>query len=312
MAVLLEIKEQLKGFYSRFDAYIIPVLKFALSFITLWMINNNIGYMTRLQNTSILLIISLLCSFLPVNVIIFFAALFCVLHVYALSMECAVVVLLLFLLMFLLYFKFSPTDALAVLLTPICFMLKIPYVIPLACGFVGTPLSAIAVGCGVIVYYVLDYIRLNSSVLSNLEAESAVQKFKYVVDNLLNNKAMLVVVMAFAVTIILVYIIRRLSMSHSWTIAAIIGAISDVIILLVGDLMMELNISVSGVIIGSIISYILIVVLQFFVFSVDYSRTEHLQFEDDEYYYYVKAVPKMTVAVPEKRVKKINNTKRGI
>lgn len=30
-----------------------------------------------------------------------------------------------------------------------------------------------------------------------------------------------------------------------------------------------------------------------------------VQFEDDEYYYYVKAVPKMAVAVPEKRVKRI-------
>ena len=47
-------------------------------------------------------------------------------------------------------------------------------------------------------------------------------------------------------------------------------------------------------------------VLEFFVFSVDYSRTEHLQYEDDEYYYYVKAVPKISIAAPEKTVKRIN------
>lgn len=35
-----------------------------------------------------------------------------------------------------------------------------------------------------------------------------------------------------------------------------------------------------------------------------------MQFEDDEYYYYVKAVPKMTVAAPTNTVKKIN-TQRG-
>ena len=39
---------------------------------------------------------------------------------------------------------------------------------------------------------------------------------------------------------------------------------------------------------------------------MDYSRTEKVQFEDDEYYYYVKAVPKMTVAAPAKTVKRIN------
>ena len=46
-------------------------------------------------------------------------------------------------------------------------------------------------------------------------------------------------------------------------------------------------------------------VLEIIFFAVDYSKCESLQFEDDEYYYYVKAVPKMAVAVPEKRVKRI-------
>ena len=38
-------------------------------------------------------------------------------------------------------------------------------------------------------------------------------------------------------------------------------------------------------------------------FNVDYSRTERLQFEDDEYYYYVKAVPKSVITGSEKKVK---------
>ena len=33
-------------------------------------------------------------------------------------------------------------------------------------------------------------------------------------------------------------------------------------------------------------------VISFFLYSVDYKRTRMLQFEDDDYYYYVKAVPK--------------------
>ena len=41
-------------------------------------------------------------------------------------------------------------------------------------------------------------------------------------------------------------------------------------------------------------------------FSVDYARCENLQYEDDEYYYYVKAVPKLSVATPEKTVKRIS------
>ena len=48
------------------------------------------------------------------------------------------------------------------------------------------------------------------------------------------------------------------------------------------------------------------VIVQFFKTVVDYSRVENTQFEDDEYYYYVKAVPKIVMAKQQKSVRKIN------
>ena len=41
-------------------------------------------------------------------------------------------------------------------------------------------------------------------------------------------------------------------------------------------------------------------------FGADFTRQEHLQFEDDEYYYYVKAVPKRNVTVSDVKVTHIN------
>ena len=74
--------------------------------------------------------------------------------------------------------------------------------------------------------------------------------------------------------------------------------------------MMQTSIKVLPLILGSLFSVGVAVVLQFFLFSVDYSRTEYVQFEDDEYYYYVKAVPKLSIAVSEKRVKKISSQRK--
>ena len=48
------------------------------------------------------------------------------------------------------------------------------------------------------------------------------------------------------------------------------------------------------VIVGSVISVVIAMIIQFLFFNLDYSRTERLQFEDDDYYYYVKAVPKIS------------------
>ena len=48
--------------------------------------------------------------------------------------------------------------------------------------------------------------------------------------------------------------------------------------------------------------------IQFLFMDLDYDRTERVQFEDDDYYYYVKAVPKKMVAVREVTVKHFGNT----
>ena len=306
MTSLLVFKEYLKKFYAKNEVFIMPVLKFLLAGIALLMINVNLGFMEKVDNIAIVLIVALMCSFLPAGFILLFAALFILLHFYALALEVAVVALALFLVMFLLYFRFSPKDTLVVLLTPMCFILKIPYVVPIVVGLVCTPASAVSVGCGVIIYYLVSYVSANATTLNAMDAGEATARFRMVIDSILGNKAMLVTVAAFAITVILVYVVRRLSIDHSWTIAMVAGAITNMVILLMGDLLYDTNVSILGVMLGSVVSVFLAKAVQFFVLNLDYSRTEKVQFEDDEYYYYVKAVPKITVSTPTKTIKKIN------
>ncbi len=310
MTTLLVVKQYIKNFISKYEVYFKPLMKLILALASLMMINSKIGYMHRLDNISIVLIVALMCSFMPMNFIIFVAAVFTVLHLYALSLECAAIALVLFLVLFLLYFRFSPKDTLVVLLTPMCFVLKIPYAVPLTMGLIGTPASAISVGCGVIVSYLISYIADSATALSGMDTEDIITKVRYIVDGLLNNKEMLLTIFAFAVTIVIVYLIKRMSINYAWTIAMIAGAIVDVMILLVGDLMFDTNVSIIGIIIGTVFSMLIAKVVEFFAFHVDYSRVEKVQFEDDEYYYYVKAVPKITVATPSKTVKRINTPKK--
>jgi hypothetical protein len=176
---------------------------------------------------------------------------------------------------------------------------------PIAVGLLGTPFSAVSVASGVVVYYSINYMTESASVLNTFEDDGALEKYRYVIDGILGNKAMFITIVAFVATVIIVYFIRRLSVDYAWTIAMITGALLNILILLFGDLMFSINISIVGVIVGSVVSVLLAKIIEFFAFNVDYSRTELVQFEDDEYYYYVKAVPKNTVAVPQKRVKTI-------
>lgn len=310
MTALLELRENLKKIYSRNEAFILPVIKFLLSFIVLSIINGKMGYMTKLDNMAIVLIVSLLCSFLPTGFMAFFAMMFAVLHMYALSIETAAVGLVVFLLLYLLFLRFTAKEALVVLLTPVLCMLKLPYVMPVAMGLIGTPASCVSVGCGVVVYYLLQTVITNAPTINSMGAEEATAKLRLLIDGMLGNKAMLVTIAAFAITVIVVYLIRRMSVDHSWTIAMVAGVMIEVMILLVGDLMYDTNLSIVSALLGAVVTLIACKIIEFFRFCLDYSRTEKVQFEDDEYYYYVKAVPKMTVAAPTNTVKKINTQRR--
>ena len=310
MTALLELRANLKKIYSRNEAFILPVIKFLLGVIVLSIINGKMGYMTKLDNMAIVLIVSLLCSFLPTGFMAFFAMMFAVLHMYALSIETAAVGLVVFLLLYLLFLRFTAKEALVVVLTPVLCMLKLPYVMPVAMGLIGTPASCVSVGCGVVVYYLLQTVITNAPTINSMGAEEATAKLRLLIDGMLGNKAMLVMIAAFAITVIVVYLIRRMSVDHSWTIAMVAGVMIEVMILLVGDLMYDTNLSIVSALLGAVVTLIACKIIEFFRFCLDYSRTEKVQFEDDEYYYYVKAVPKMTVAAPTNTVKKINTQRR--
>ncbi len=182
MTTLLVFREQLKNFYSKYELYLTPVFKFLLALVTLVMINSSIGYMSELKKTAVVLVLALMCSVMPMNFIVFVAAAVTLGHLYKFSMECALIALVVFLLLFILYFRFSSHDTVAVLLTPLCFILKIPYVMPIVMGLVGTPFSAVSVASGVIVYYMVGYMIGSASVLNTFEDDGALEKFRYIID----------------------------------------------------------------------------------------------------------------------------------
>ena len=106
MTVLLEIREKIKLIYSKYEAFILPVAKFLLAFIVLNTLNGKMGYMTQLDNIAVVLIVSLMCSFLPTGSIVLFGALFSLLHMYALSLEVLLIGFCVYLVIFLLFLPF--------------------------------------------------------------------------------------------------------------------------------------------------------------------------------------------------------------
>ena len=290
---IYDVRDSIEEFVSRYEALIMGALRFFLALVSLSVVNGKLGYMERLDSTGIVLAVSLLCALLPAGVIIFFSAVFTILHCYALSLEAALIVMVVFLLMFLLYFRFTPKDTLAVLLTPLSFVFRLPYVMPVIYGLKGSPLSALSVGFGAVAYFTIDYISDSADMIRGMSEATTVERFRTILDGVLKNHTMVAYVIAFAFTVVIVNIIKRLSFKNSWTVAIISGIVVNMIMLMLLSVRLDTDVNIAGLILGSMITFLIAMVFKLFVFSVDYAKTERVQFEDDGYFYYVKAVPKI-------------------
>ena len=155
------------------------------------------------------------------------------------------------------------------------------------------------------IYYFIRFVHAQSAALSDQGTEIA-EKLKLLSDGLVQNWAMWITVIAFVVVVLLVNLLRTRAFDYAWRIAIIAGGVTYILIILAGDFCLDVTVSMIPMIVSTVASVLVGFVLEFFVFGGDYSRTERLEYEDDEYYYYVKAVPKASVSTSERSIKKIN------
>ena len=313
MTTLLEIREKILSVYKQYEGIATILFRFLTVLLALRYINDRIGYRDVLTSGLLSVIIALMGTILPYSAVAGILALLIIVHLYTLSLEAAGVAAILFILMFLLFFRFAPKDVVLILLTPVFAALHLGYTLPVIAGLLYGPASGATLSVGLIVMYFVNFVSENKATIGAVsEEQDMLARFRFLVDGLMQNKELLVMMIAAAVTAMAVYIIRRLPIKYAWLVGAVAGSVLQVIVLLAGDLMFGTNISIAGAIVGMIVSVLISAVVTFLMFNLDYSRIESAQFEDDDYYYYVKAVPKMTASAPKKRtVKRISQARQS-
>ena len=208
-----------------------------------------------------------------------------------------------------LYYGFKPGNSYLIIVVPLLFTLKIPYVLPIVLGLGTGILTVIPLSAGIILYYLLLYVKNNIGTLTNgITSDLSVRYFQ-ILNSILSNKIMYIMLLAFALSLVVVYLIHNLSINYSWEIAIVSGMVSLLLFIFMGEFIMNITLSIMELLFGLIISLVLAYIYKFFIFNIDYTRTEYTQFEDDEYYYYVKAVPKISIKFPDYKNEKINTIK---
>lgn len=307
MTTLINIRDSVKDFLTKYEKIAIPVLKFVGMFLVLMSYTNIMGYSTQMNNPAVKFILSLICAFLPMQIMVLVAGLVGLLHMYAVGIDIAAVYLVMFILMYLLYVRFAPKHGWIIMILPLLYMLKLHYMIPIVISIFVGPVGIVPMIFGVIFYYFALHVKELVALLATASEENSIQGFSYVLNAMLSDKAMLLTILVFVLVIAVTYIIYRQSFEYSWLIAIGTGTILGIILFLVGGIVLEADVNVLVIFLGSIGGAVIALIAQFFKGVLDYSRTETVQFEDDEYYYYVKAVPKVKVSEQNVKVQKISS-----
>lgn len=312
MVKILELRSLLRAYYQKFQVIVDPILKFAFAFITLRLINNALGFDVRLEKTAVVLLVSLFCALTPTTILVFVAMAFSVLHVFAASPFMALFVLIMFVILYCFLLRFAPQYASAVVAIPVLYTLNIPYLVPILLGLFANPITILPSMCGVIVYYMFDIIKMHTVMDAGVELDDVLPLYTGVFEDMINCKSVLIVSGVFAVVIIVVFMIRKLKMEYASEIAALAGGVVNVFGFLICDLKFDQVDSIGRIIGGTVLSALLAVIVLFFKRVLDYTAVENVQFEDDDYYYYVKAVPKIEIGLKERKVKNITEERTDI
>lgn len=306
MESIFVLKEQLQQIYAKHSKIIGKLVQWVLAFVVFFTINKSIGVVEVLKSPMITMVLSVICALLPPIMTVYAAALLMIGHLFFLSLGMAAVTLAVYIILFAFYIRYSPKTAIVILLMPVAFLLKVPYVIPVAFGLVGTPVYIFPILFGTIIYYMIDYVKEVAPTLSGADKASFIEQGITFIKQVFQNKELWFMGVSFFACILVVFAVKKMAVDHSWKIASVAGAVTNIVILAAGSFVFDISISFLPVVVGNVAAVLVGIVLELLFFAVDYSRCEQLQFEDDEYFYYVKAVPKIVVSAPEKTVKRIN------
>lgn len=302
MTQLLVFREHLQKFYQKNAFVLNSLFRFLTGFIVFYSVNQLIGYNPVLNHRYVEFILALISIIMSGQILLLFSAVIVVVHIFYVSNVLAIVVAFLFAILYYAYVKFVPKHAYIILAFPILFSLNLVYGLPVFLGLIMGPVAVIPIICGVSIYYLLQTI---TSVIST-STDSSINLYHVVLQQFIDNEEMYVVMLVFAVVAITVYMIRSREWDFAFEIAIAAGAVVNIILTLLINYLLNINLNMLVFFGGTICSILLVWVIQFMRLSLNYAGVENLQFEDEEYYYYVRAVPKMNIAVPSKHVKHIN------
>ena len=303
MTQLLIYREKAIRFFKEYETWFLILAKIIGMMFVFTYINENLGYYELLGSAPVNLLLSLVCSIIPSSFTVFIVAAVIAAHMLKFSMLVGLLVIAVMVIIYLLFLKFAPRQSLVLLAAPVLLHYNLGFALPVIAGLLFNPYAAIPAAAGV---FMVSFIRSAlqyggelaspaaagmSSLADSLDPEKITEVVSNIFTQAFADKTFVYMFLLVVITAAVMFVINRFSFNYVWYISIAAGAVADfAAAVLTGPRVGSYT--MTGMPIGILVGAAAALVIQFFRCVVDYKSRESLQFEDEEYYYYVQAIPK--------------------
>ena len=309
MKELFIIRDKLNHIFREYETWFLIFAKFIGMLFVFSYVNSELGYFTALDSIAVNVLLSLICSIIPGSFSVFIVALVILAHMVKLSVLLSLLVLVVMVVLYLMFLKFAPEQSVVLLAVPVLMQYDLHYMVPVLAGMFFSPYAVVPAVIGMFMVRFLKYTCEASAMTGtgmSFNLDGMVAALNSIAGQITADREIWFYAIIAAVTMAVIFMLSQLSFDYAWYAAIAAGAVSEIVVTFLCAAVLGIEVRIAGVIIGTLLGMILAVILQFMKCAVDYSRKEYVQFEDDDYYYYVKAVPKISVSQSEVNTLKLN------
>ncbi len=313
MKFLYSVRNRIESLFRKYERPVTYCLRFVAALLVLWAASANCGYNTLLSQWWFILAFSIVCAFVDLRIMTLIIAVYVVAQYLSLSLGIGIFLAAVLLILYLLYFRLEKRYGIMLLIIPVLYVIKIPAAATLVLAATAPMSAVIAVICGNVAYYVLHFINLNATVITGFTDVTEFDKVSFVTNGIVNYKEFMYMILIMILVFMITYYLKKLNVNHPNETAIALSTGILIILQLLANLAFEsmTYAKLWTIIIGGAVSMVVAFIMSRILLPIDYARTELAEFEDEEYYYFLKAVPKASIDKEVVNITRINSRKKN-
>ncbi len=310
---LFQVRGLISKYLKRYELYIKVVLKFLAYFVLFRTISGNAAFVGEgiFNSSMVQLVLALVSTLLPSRCGVMIALGICVYNIFQSSLIGALLMGSMMLVLYISMARMFPDQVYFLVLIPLCIEWNLHLLVPLFAGMYVGVVAVVPVVVGVLMWGLQQIIPAFMT-LEMGESLDALPKMisdasTYGIDQITKNEQMVYLLIISSGIILLISLLRKLRLDYARYIALVAGGVLGLVCLVMGKTVGSLSGNTMVMILLSLLVIAGLALLEFLNLSLHYKSAQDLEFEDEDYFYQVRVIPKINpVSKSNTKIKKIH------